>query len=518
MSKKLRWVSQLLIALIVIQISFFSRHCLAIQMNEGIQIYHSTPLSIATKTEIARNITRYHHAENIWDILREEFSLPHYEDNYLVQEKITWFMNNQDYLLRAATRATPYLYYILQQVKKRHLPAEIVLLPIIESGYNPFSISSMGAAGIWQLMPDTATNLGVKQNASYDGRRDIVASTNAALNYLAYLQNFFEGRWLLAIAAYNTGEGNVLAAIKRNIRDGRNTDFWSLPVAQQTRDYVPSLLALATIISHPQRYPIYFPAARNAPYLAQIDIRESIDLQQVARFAGLSYRQLIQLNPALTSSANGISKPFKLILPIENIAKFTENFKQLPIKVPTKLQDYPKRAKAFSILARKSNASTVSKSYRSSFIKKNIGPKIAATTKSRTFVKHKIIKPMLPVQYRLLAGDTIYMIRPGDNLPRISKRFKVNQQLLIYVNHLQGKQLISGKQIIIPTHLQIARNQKQSINRISKKLYVVQRGDTLEKIAKKFKSSPNAIRLVNLMDDNFLRIGEKIVVPTHLHG
>ena len=112
----------------------------------------------------------------------------------------------------------------------------------------------MGASGIWQLMPDTASGLGVKRDWWYDGRRDVIASTRAALNYLAYLQSFFEGNWLLAIAAYNTGEGNVLAAIKRNIRDGRDTDFWSLPVAQETRNYVPSILALAAIISRPDKY------------------------------------------------------------------------------------------------------------------------------------------------------------------------------------------------------------------------------------------------------------------------
>src|SRR3990167_8915906 len=130
-------------------------------------------------------------------------------------------MNNRGYLIRSAKREAPYLYYIHQQVKKRHLPAELVLLPIIESGYNPFSMSSVGAAGIWQLMPATANELGIRQNRWYDGRRDVIASTRAALNHLVYLQSFFDGNWLLALAAYDTGEGNVLSAIKRNIRNGK---------------------------------------------------------------------------------------------------------------------------------------------------------------------------------------------------------------------------------------------------------------------------------------------------------
>src|SRR5579862_1406636 len=213
---------------------------------EGIQVYQKNlHLFPEHKQKLADDITRYRNADNLWDVLRESFTLPHYEDNPAVQEKIEWYMNNQDFLLRSASRSAPYLYYIFQQVKKRHLPAELVLLPIVESGYNPFNVSNVGAAGIWQLMPDTATGLGVKQDWWYDGRRDVIASTRAALNYLAYLQSFFEGNWLYAIAAYNTGEGNVLSAIKRNIREGMDTDFWSLPLAQETKDYVPSLLALA---------------------------------------------------------------------------------------------------------------------------------------------------------------------------------------------------------------------------------------------------------------------------------
>ncbi|HEX4045658.1 MAG TPA: transglycosylase SLT domain-containing protein, partial [Gammaproteobacteria bacterium] len=256
---------------------------------EGIQTYHkSMHLSPEHKQKLADDISRYYYADDLWDVLRESFTLSHYESHPAVQEKINWYMNNQGILQRSAARAAPYLYYISQQVKKRHLPAELVLIPIVESGYNPFSLSHMGAAGIWQLMPNTATGYGVKQDLWYDGRRDIIVSTKAALNYLAYLQNFFEGNWLYALAAYNTGEGNVLSAIKRNVRDARHIDFWSLPVARETKDYVPSLLALAIIISHPERYPVKLPPVRNAPYLAEIDIGTQINLKYAASLAGIS--------------------------------------------------------------------------------------------------------------------------------------------------------------------------------------------------------------------------------------
>src|SRR5579872_1697739 len=227
---------------------------------EGIQVYQKNlQLSPEKKQSLAEDVNRYYNADNVWDALRLEFNLPHYENNPEVQVQIEWFLTHNHFLMESTSRAGPYIYYILQQVRKRHLPAELVLLPVIESSYNPFSNSYMGAAGIWQIMPETASGFGIKRNWWYDGRRDIIASTKAALNYLAYLQNFFEGNWLLAIAAYNTGEGSVLSAIRRNVSTGMNTDFWSLPLSQQTRDYVPRLLALAEIISHPDRYGIRFP-------------------------------------------------------------------------------------------------------------------------------------------------------------------------------------------------------------------------------------------------------------------
>jgi membrane-bound lytic murein transglycosylase D len=159
---------------------------------EGIQIYQKNfHLSEERKQSIADDIDRYHNADNMWTVIRSEFTLPHYEDNPLVQEQIEWFMNHQDFLYRSATRAAPYLYYISQQTRKRHLPAELVLLPMMESAYNPFAYSTAGAAGIWQMMPGTASGFGIKQNWWYDGRRDVVASTKAALVYLVYLGGFF---------------------------------------------------------------------------------------------------------------------------------------------------------------------------------------------------------------------------------------------------------------------------------------------------------------------------------------
>lgn len=509
---------------------------------EGIQVYHKNlHLSPEHKQKLADDITRYRNANNLWDNLREEFSLPHYEDSPAVQEKINWFMNNQDYLLRSASRAAPYLFYISQQVKKRHLPAELVLLPIIESGYNPFSLSNVGAAGIWQLMPDTASGLGIKRNSWYDGRRDVIASTRAALNYLAYLQNFFEGNWLYAIAAYNTGEGNVLSAIKRNIRQGNDTDFWSLPVAQQTKDYVPSLLALATIISHPERYPVYFPPIRNAPYLAQVDIGTQISLKHAATLAGISLKKMTQLNPGFNPSSTTKKGPYKLVLPIENIEQFTENLSRSSLSQPIQWMHYKVRsgdtitsiANKFSttpVAIRKLNHLSASKNnlhHGTNLLIPSLEQNSTETKQEPFVIANKIKNDEEPIkifeqqshnQYTLQPGDTIYMVRDKDTLENIAKRFHVKVKTLQATNHLTGKKVSPGKQLVIPTHKTSTLASSSHQLQPGDTIYMVRRGDSIEKIARKFKTTSAAIRLANLVDDKSLIEGEKIVVPTHIRG
>lgn len=508
---------------------------------EGMELYKKN-LKPEHKLKLAFDIKRYHDADNLWDVLRDEFSLPHYENNPIVHEKMMWYLDNQVYLLRTVTRAAPYLYYILQQVKKRHLPAEIVLLPIIESGYDPFSLSNVGAAGIWQLMPDTATDRGIKQDWWYDGRRDIIASTRAALNYLVYLENFFNGNWLLALAAYNTGEGNVSAAIKRNIRNGRGTDFWSLPVAQQTRDYVPSLLALAAIISDPDRYPIALPPVKNAPYLAQVDVGSQINLKFAASLAGMSYKALKRLNPGYNRSSTSSRGPHKLILPIVSIIKFTENLLKNPLAGKTDWSKYKIQsgdtlisiAKKFqvSVIALRRMNELKSHMIRPGAIllvpsqeKKPTSPfesieKLATKQKIDNTVKNQeqvaIRSAFTKAKYRLASGDTIYMVRNKDTLSSIAEKFHIDRELLQKVNQLNTTDIKVGEHLVIPTHV---RNPSSKNNLIpGDTLYMVRNGDTIEKIALKFHTTPAAIRLANLIDNHSLEEGEKLVVPTHFRG
>lgn len=539
---------------------FANNNVWAFSNTDGLQEYQKK-LFPEHKQKLADDITRYRNADNLWDVLREEFSLVHYEENYAVQAKIEWFMNNQDFLLRSATRAAPYLYYISQQLRTKHLPAELVLLPIIESGYNPFSVSNMGASGIWQLMPGTASGLGIKRDWWYDGRRDVLASTEAALSYLAYLQSFFEGNWLLAIAAYNTGEGNVLTAIKKNIREGLDTDFWSLPVAQQTRDYVPSLLALAVIISHPDKYPIYLPPIRNAPYLAQVDVGTQINLKYAALLAGISHQKLMQLNPGFKSSPTSTQGPYKLVLPIENIEQFTENLARSPLNRSVNWMHYKvKSGDTLLSLARKFSTTTndirkmnhltktallpgtnlliphegaiisdetnVDSFPIKEFLAKNTEVskphQLANKTKMAAKQIIKIIDSHAPT-FSLKPGDTIYMVRAHDTLQSISQHFHISTHVLKTANKLAKENLKPGKQLLIPTHLSQLAQKKSTVLPPKKikpgdTIYMVRRGDTIEKIARKFRTTASVIRVTNLVDNNSLSEGDRLVVPTHMRS
>ncbi len=463
---------------------------------EGIQIYQqSAHFSEARKQSLVADLNRYQNAENIWDVLRSEFTLHHYENSPEVQEQLAFFMRNPDFLLHCTERAAPYLYYISQQVRLRHLPIEMVLLPMIESAYNPFAYSSRGAGGIWQMMPNTAAGLGIKQNGWYDGRRDVIASTKAALNYLVYLGGFFDGNWLLALAAYNTGEGNILAAIHRNIRDGKNTNFWSLPLSQQTRDYVPRLLALAIIIANPKQYPIHFPFVHNAPYLAQVDVGRQINLNHAASLAGLSFNSLKQLNPGYNHTTTDPNGPYQLVLPIQNVARFTENFTQslLYHSQPTTSDKIP------------------------------IEDALLATTKEFNTphppipIESHIVESHIEGHYSLQPDDTLYIVRSGDNLEKISDKFHIPMQTLLAANNLAESHAVSaGSQLIIPTHFnKINPTQKYQLAE-GDTIYLVRENDTIEKIAKKFHTTAPTLRVANLLASNRIQEGDRLVIPARM--
>lgn len=311
------------------------------------KVNQTAPLDKSLAPNEAKAIFNAVDKEDLWEPIRANLQLTANEEYQpAVQEQIRWFAKNSTYLRDAVSCATPYMGYVYTEVTKRNLPAELVLLPIIESGYKPSATNpSSGAAGMWQLMPTTARAYGVHQNRNFDGRRDLYSSTNAALDYFVYLKSFFGGDWLLAIAAYDTGEGNVQNAIRHNTRHDKKTHFWALPLALETRSYIPRLLALAAIVKNPAKYGVTLPPISAKPYLELVEVsrKTGMTLAHAAKLAGVKLSVLQQLNPGIKSSVAPLTQS-QFALPIDRIALYRKQLAALSARNKTVLHKTPKQS------------------------------------------------------------------------------------------------------------------------------------------------------------------------------
>ena len=281
-------------------------------------------------TWVEHTIVQLLEPNNLWILLSHRFQIEHDSNRKEIQAQIQWYQSNRYYLKKMALQAKPYLHYIVQQVHIRHLPAELALLPFIESAFDPYAFSRAGATGLWQMMPKTANGFGLQTNWWYDGRRDIYASTQAALDYLEYLGEYFHGDWLLALAAYDSGEGTVKNAIHKAYKQHRATDFWSLELPSETKRYVPRLLALAAIINHPDKYGVTLPMIQNKTYLVPVNIGSQLELNHAATLAGIQLEELYHLNPGFNHWATSPKGPHRLLLPIA----LAHDFKAALAKIP----------------------------------------------------------------------------------------------------------------------------------------------------------------------------------------
>lgn len=269
--------------------------------------------------------------DTLWDRLFALYALPPI-DHPDIDRELSWFANHPAYLERAQNRAEPFLYSIVKLVEKRNVPGEIALLPIVESAFQPNVVSPAKAAGIWQFIPSTGTNYGLKRSHSYDGRRDVYASTKAAIKYLKKLHGDF-GDWLLAIAAYNCGEGAVGRAIKRNQAAGLPTDFWSLNLPQETRAYVPKLLAVSRLFADAEKYGISLKDLPNMAKYKPVKVSNQLDLALAADAAGISLDKLYELNPGFRGQIADVDGSYHLYIPAEKkAADFRQEIERLSLQ------------------------------------------------------------------------------------------------------------------------------------------------------------------------------------------
>jgi membrane-bound lytic murein transglycosylase D len=374
-----------------------------------------------------------------------------------VTSQTTWYSARPDYFERTTTRASRYLYYVVQELEKRNMPTELALLPFIESAFNPQAYSSAKAAGMWQFIPSTGRDFNLKQNAFMDERRDVLASTDAALTYLQRLYGMF-GDWQLALAAYNWGEGSVQRAINKNRAAGLPTDFNSLSriMPAETQNYVPKLQAVKNIIATPGQYGIILPKVDNQPYFVTIGKTRDIDIKLAAQLAELSLDEFKALNPQYNRPVIIGSSETQILLPKSNAEKFKENLaswrKSLSSWTSHKVTSARERIETIAArfgttpqVIREANnippkmalkaGSTILVPKTEDTVEKDISPAIADTATM-------VVVPDVPQSRRIFVK-----IGKRDNLASIARRHKVSVAQIKSWNDLKTDKLAVGKRL-----------------------------------------------------------------------
>ncbi|MBV4535342.1 lytic transglycosylase domain-containing protein [Pseudomonas urmiensis] len=402
--------------------------------------------------------------QDVWERMRQGFALQDSIDvNPRIEQQRLWFASNPRFVETAGERGSLYLHYIVERLEERDMPLELALLPAIESAYNPMAYSRAHAAGMWQFIPSTGRHFNLRQTNFYDGRRDITASTNAALEYLTRLHDMFNGDWLLALAAYNAGEGTVSRAIERNEKLGLPTDYWNLPLPQETRDYVPKLLALSQVVSTPESYGVNLNPIANEPYFEAVAINDRLDLSKVAAFANMDEDELIQLNPAFKKRMT-VDGPKQLLVPTAKAQLLSASLSNLN---PEQLVSLQPRKAVFEAAVAEAKA-PAARSYR---VKR--GDNLGSIAKANRVSVKDIQRWNRLSGNRLKAGQVLalrggnapsaagnrvasskqrstqYKVRKGDSLYLVAKRFNVEMQHLKRWNPRSGHALKPGQTLTV---------------------------------------------------------------------
>ncbi len=282
-------------------------------------------LSPVTKATVKRDgVAKLDLPNDLWERIRKGYQMPDLE-NDLANDRTQWYASKPDYLQRMTERSNKYLYHIVEELEARKMPTELALLPFIESAFNPQAVSSARASGMWQFMPKTGKSFDLKQNAFRDDRRDVQASTRAALDYLERLHKMF-GDWHLALAAYNWGEGNVGKAIARNKRAGLPTGYTDLNIPMETRMYVPKLQAMKNIVRNPPQYGVVLPSIPNHPYFQSVPLPRDMDVSVAAKLADVSEQDFKALNPSAHRPVLLAAGTPNILLPWDNADVFQRNY------------------------------------------------------------------------------------------------------------------------------------------------------------------------------------------------
>ena len=465
---------------------------------------------------------------NLWDTLRYSFKLEEQYKRPEVQNQFNWLVNHKSYLNQLGEHSQPYLYYILQETKKRGMPGEIALLPMIESTYNPFAYSTSGAAGLWQFTKGTGNNFGLKQNWWFDSRRDIYKSTNAALDYLCYLHRFFNGNWILAIAAYHSGEGTVQRAVQYNGHHQRSTNFWSLNLPEDTHSYVPKLLALAKLIQSQNKASAKLPYISNTPYFTRINVGTQIDLTNAAHLAGISYPEFLKLNPGNNRWATSPSGPHMIVLPLDKVDVFVHNLKKIPQKqrsnllakhavhFDTDLEAVPETATIDKIVSDEvsSQPATLKKPivYASPIPQKSATP--AKPAPAQVVSSSTTASPNVPANHASM-HKVLHVVQKGDSFWHLTHQYHVTESDIRSWNNMSAKAFLQqGAKLTLWTANNMQWKNNRSNNSTTNIIhYKIRSGDSLTGIARKYKVPVKKIMTWNTkLEAKRLIPGKEIVI------
>ncbi len=447
---------------------------------------------------------------NLWDEITDGYGFPDISDAK-VDKNLRWLSNNQRYLDKVTEQSKPYLYYIANELRENDMPMELALLPIVESAYNPFALSPSKALGVWQFMPQTGRNFGLKQNHWYDGRRDIVASTDAAVRYLKRLNAMFDGDWLLTIAAYNAGEGTIRRAIEKNRKQGKGTDFWSLPLSQQTQSYVPQLLALSKVIAAPEKYDLEMEAIPNNPYFTAINVSSPVDLAQAARMAEIDPKELRNLNAGYNKWITDPTGPHQLLVPVADAAQFTLNLDKLPKIAPIQVAgDYKvKSGDTLGAIAKRFGTSVAAiqsaNNLRTSRLK--IGQSLSIPGQTPVASSYAIQAEQEIAQRNQKNTGSHYTVKAGDSFWNIARKHDTSVKNLLKWNELSANAKLKPGQKLLVANKAAAQTTDNKIT------YQIKSGDTLHKIASKFDVSKKDILSWNkVKNESYIHPGQELTI------
>jgi membrane-bound lytic murein transglycosylase D len=454
--------------------------------------------------------------------LRYSFGLD-WEDNRRVQAELDWFVGHPDYLTRVFTRAQRYLPHITDELSRRGMPLELALLPIVESAYDPFAYSHGRAAGLWQMIPGTAKRFGLKQNWWYDGRRDVVDSTRAALDYLEHLYDFSEGDWLNAIASYNSGEGNVRRAVRRNRAANKPDDFWNLRLSKETSTYVPRLLALVEIVRDPDKFNVTLPRVADEPQFVVAEIGSQIDLALAAELAGVNVDTVYAFNPGYNRWSTDPRGPHTLVMPVEVADDFTEALAEVPASDRVRWKRHKiGSGETISEIALQYNTTIAAirsaNNLRGNTIRAGHHLMIPVATKPLNAYSKSADARLAKTQNKRRAANKIeHVVRSGESFWTISRKYKVTMRELSAWNGMAPRDTLPvGRKLVVWTNADVASRTSPTTalgNTTRKLSYTVRRGDSLYLIANKFRVTISQIARWNNIDKNkILRPGQRLTM------